>query len=61
MKKKDTISEDTHLNKYGAYLITKELVRLIMESDNKELEALKNHINQDIKPVDKPEKLRVMK
>ena len=32
-----------------------------MESDNKELEALKNHINQDIKPVDKPEKLRVMK
>lgn len=41
IKNKDTVSEDTHFNKYGAFLMARGLVRLIEESGNKQLEALK--------------------
>ena len=55
MRKAETVSEDTHLNKYGAYLITKELAKLIMNSENKQIEPLKKHIDMDIEEVKKPE------
>ena len=42
--KPDTISENTHFNKYGAWLITKGLVGLIKKCDDKQLSALKNVI-----------------
>lgn len=44
IKKKETVSEDTHVNKYGAYLLTKAMISLICENNNKELEALKAHM-----------------
>ena len=48
--KPDTISENTHFNKYGAWLITKGLVNLIKECDNEQVTALKNVIvNSDYK------------
>lgn len=59
MLKKETVSEDTHLNKYGAYLITNELVRLIMDCNNRELDALKKNMTGTIQPVEPPEKLQL--
>ena len=48
--RKDTVSENTHFNKYGAWLITKGLVNLIKECDNEQVTALKNVIvNSDYK------------
>lgn len=44
LNKPDTISENTHFNKYGAWLITKGLVKLIKNCDNKQLEELKKVI-----------------
>ena len=44
LNKPDTISENTHFNKYGAWLITKGLVGLIKKCDDKQLSALKNVI-----------------
>ena len=41
MQKKETVSEDTHFNKYGAMLITQGLVKLIKESDSSQLDGLK--------------------
>ena len=41
MQKKETVSEDTHFNKYGAMLITQGLVKLIKESDSSQLDCLK--------------------
>ncbi len=50
LAKKDTVSENTHFNKYGAWLITKGLVNLIKECDNEQVTALKNVIvNSDYK------------
>jgi carbohydrate esterase family 12 protein len=41
MQKKETVSENTHFNKYGAMLITQGLVKLIKESDSSQLDGLK--------------------
>ena len=44
LAKPDTVSENTHFNKYGAWLLTKGLVELINECDDKEIDELKSKI-----------------
>lgn len=41
LNKPDTVSENTHFNKYGAWLLTKGLVGLIKQCDDKQIAGLK--------------------
>lgn len=40
----ETVMENTHLNKYGAYLMAKELVKQIAISEHSEIQALKDYL-----------------
>ena len=39
LNKPDTVSENTHFNKYGAWLLTKGLVKLINECEDKQIQG----------------------
>lgn len=54
LKKPETVSEDTHFNKYGAFLITKGLAQLIRKCNNKQLEKLKGLLIDDFDKITKP-------
>lgn len=47
LQKKETVSEDTHMNKYGAYLLTSGMIELLKNNGNGQLAALKKHILKD--------------
>lgn len=49
--KPETISENTHFNKYGAFLMAKGLVESIKASDNRQLDRLKNYLINDLSIV----------
>lgn len=51
MNKPETVSEDTHFNKYGAYLLAKGLAQLIKDSADPRLTLLKAHIAPDFSTV----------
>ena len=44
LAKPDTISENTHFNKYGAWLLTKGLIELISRCNDKQIDGLKDVI-----------------
>lgn len=44
LNKSGTVSEDTHFNKYGAWLLTKELVELIRSCEDGQLDLLKEKL-----------------
>lgn len=54
LKKPDTVSEDTHFNKYGAWLITKGLLSLIGKCDDKQLQGLKSVVIDSDFSVESP-------
>lgn len=61
LKKPDTVSENTHLNKYGAYILACKMVQSIHNSDNPQLNELKKHVAVKTELiVKKPEGLQQM-
>ena len=54
LNKPDTVSENTHFNKYGAWLLTKGLVKLINECEDKQIQGLKNVIKDSAFAVKSP-------
>lgn len=44
IKKAETVSENTHMNKYGAYILARKIAESINESDNEQLLQLKKHV-----------------
>lgn len=55
LKKKETVSENTHLNKYGAYLVSMRLRELILSNMNKQIAPLKEHFVKEPEEPTKPE------
>lgn len=51
VEKPQTVSENTHFNKYGAFLMAKGLVENIKASDNRQLDRLKNYIINNISEI----------
>lgn len=51
VKKPETVSEDTHMNKYGAFLLTRGIIDLLIGSQDKQLTALKEHVIKEISTI----------
>ena len=47
----ESVSEDTHFNKYGAFLLTKGLANIIKNCDNKQIDNLKALLIEDFDSV----------
>lgn len=45
INKTETVSEDTHLNKYGAYLLTCNIIEAVHAETNNQLDELKKHLH----------------
>lgn len=51
LEKPETVSENTHMNKYGAFLLTRGIIELLIGSRSSQLEPLKQHIIDDISVI----------
>lgn len=51
VEKPETVSENTHFNKYGAFLMAKGLAECIKASDNRQLDHLKSYLINDLSIV----------
>lgn len=54
LKKPETKSEDTHSNKYGAYILTQKMVQSILDSDDHQLQNLKKHLSVKALDIARP-------
>ncbi len=51
VEKPETVSENTHFNKYGAFLMAKGIAEGIKSSDNRQLDRLKHYLINDLSVV----------